>query len=242
MTSTFGYTLRDVSKCHGHPFQLEIPQLEISPGAVFGLLGPTGAGKSTLLQLLAGLEDVTSGEVCCGNSQRVSSHLPLATRRRITLVHQKPVLLRGSVRSNVVYGRKLRGYQDHSLVDALLQQFRLTEFAKQPAHTLSGGQTQLVALARALAIEPAVLLLDEPTAHLDPAHVALAEAAIHTYQQQHEVTIVWATHNLFQTRRVATQTALLLNGELIEIAPTETFFETPRDPRTVDFLQGRLVY
>ena len=242
MTPTSGYTLRDVSKCHGHSFQLKSPHLEISPGAVYGLLGPTGAGTSTLLQLLAGLEDVTRGEICCENSQSVSSHLPLATRRRITLVHQKPILLRGSVRSNVVYGRKLRGCQDHSRVDALLEQLRLTEFAMQPAHTLSGGQTQLVALARALAIEPAVLLLDEPTAHLDPAHVALAEAAIHAYRQQHEVTIVWATHNLFQVRRVATQTALLLNGELVETAPTETFFEAPRDPRTNDFLLGRLVY
>jgi tungstate transport system ATP-binding protein len=118
----------------------------------------------------------------------------------------------------------------------------LSKIASQSAQTLSGGQTQLVALARSLVIEPDVLLLDEPTAHLDPAHVALVEETIRQFQQERQTTIVWATHNLFQARRVADRTALLLNGQLVEVAPTEEFFKNPSDSRTAEFVQGRMVY
>src|SRR5205807_8476251 len=98
------------------------------------------------------------------------------------------------------------------------------------------------ALARALAIEPDVLLLDEPTAHLDPARVALVEEAIFAYQCHKQATLVWATHHLFQARRVAHRVALLLDGRLVEVAPMQTFFEAPSDPRTTAFVQGKLIY
>ena len=91
-------------------------------------------------------------------------------------------------------------------------------------------------------IEPEVLLLDEPTAHLDPAHVGLVEQTTDQVRQKRGMTVVWATHNLFQARRVASRTALLLNGELVEAASTEQFFANPSDPRTTDFVQGRMVY
>jgi tungstate transport system ATP-binding protein len=212
-------------------------------GEVLGLLGPTGAGKSTLLRLLAGLENSTGGEACFDNSPFVSTDLPLATRRRITLVHQRPILLTGSVRLNVEYGLRLRGIRDRTQkTEEVLDRLGLNEIASQSAQTLSGGQVQLVALARALAIEPDVLLLDEPTAHLDPAHVAKVEETICQIQQERPMTVVWATHNLFQARRVADRTALLLNGRLMEVARTEKFFTNPSDPRTADFVQGRMVY
>ncbi|NOX52856.1 MAG: phosphate ABC transporter ATP-binding protein, partial [Planctomycetes bacterium] len=101
---------------------------------------------------------------------------------------------------------------------------------------------QLVALARALVLEPDLLLLDEPTANLDPAHVALVEEAIAEDHQRRGTTVVWATHNLFQARRVAERVGLLLNGQLIEVASTQTFFDAPSDPRTADFVQGKMVY
>src|SRR5262249_54751712 len=114
--------------------------------------------------------------------------------------------------------------------------------ADRPARGLSGGEVQLVALARALALEPEVLLLDEPTAHLDPARVALVEEVLGEYQRLRHSTLVWATHNLFQARRVAHRGALLLEGRLIECGPTQTFFEGPFDPRTAAFVQGQMVY
>jgi len=217
--------------------------MDLPPGEVLGLLGPTGAGKTTLLRLLAGLERSSAGEIVFEDSPLAAIDPPLALRRRITMVHQHPALLTGTVQFNVEYGLRLRGDRNRTrkVID-VLDRLGLTKIASQSAQTLSGGQTQLVALARSLVIEPDVLLLDEPTAQLDPAHVALVEEAIRQYRQQRRTTVVWATHNLFQARRVADRTALLLNGQLVEVAPTDQFFTAPADPRTADFVQGRMVY
>ena len=243
MTDESLYRLHNLQKSYGSNFTLHVQQLDVRRGEVLGLLGPTGAGKSTLLLLLGGLENPTGGEIRFDDSPFVSTDLPLPTRRRITLVHQRPVLLSGSVWLNVEYGLRLRGSRDRSRkVKGVLDRLGLTKIASQSSQTLSGGQTQLVALARALVIEPEVLLLDEPTAQLDPAHVTLVEETIRQVQQDRRMTIIWATHHLFQARRVAVRTALLLNGQLVEAAPTEEFFTNPSDPRTADFVQGRMVY
>jgi tungstate transport system ATP-binding protein len=237
------YQMRDLQKIYGVNFTLHARRLDVQRGEVLGLLGPTGAGKSTLLRLLAGLENPTGGDICFDDSAFVSTDLPLPTQRRITMVHQRPVLLTGTVRMNVEYGLRLRGIRDRSRkVTGVLDRMGLAKIAAQSAQTLSGGQVQLVALARALVIDPDVLLLDEPTAHLDPAHVALVEKTIRQVQQDRRTTIIWATHNLFQARRVAVRTALLLNGQLVEVALTEDFFTNPSDPRTADFVQGKMVY
>ncbi len=242
MTDESLIRLGDVQKRHGS-FTLRIRKLNIRGGEVLGLLGPTGAGKSTLLSLLAGLVRADHGDLYFESKPFASHDLALSTRRRITLVHQRPLLLTGTVRFNVEYGLRLRGQQERAdKVDAVLDQLGLSKFALQSALTLSGGQTQLVALARALVIEPEVLLLDEPTVHLDPSHVALVEETIREVRQERRITVVWATHNLFQARRVASRTALLLNGQLVEATPTEEFYTNPSDPRTADFVQGRMVY
>jgi tungstate transport system ATP-binding protein len=114
--------------------------------------------------------------------------------------------------------------------------------ASRPARTLSGGQQQLVALARALAVEPEALLLDEPTAHLDPAAVALVEGLIAEQARTRGMTTVWATHNLFQGRRVADRIGLLLGGRLVEVASAADFFDAPRDLRTAAFVRGEMIY
>ncbi len=243
MTNKTRYQLQNVQKRQNANFALHIHRLDVQQGDVLALLGPTGAGKSTLLRLLAGLEPPTAGDIQFDDAPLLAAEMTLATRRRITMVHQRPLLLGGAVRTNVEYGLRLRGGQNRTQkVDAALDQLGLTPIAAQAAQTLSGGQTQLVAMARALVLEPEVLLLDEPTAHLDPAHVALAEKAIRQICQTRQTTIVWATHNLFQARRVANRTCLLLNGLLVEAAPTEAFFTNPAEPRTADFVQGRMVY
>lgn len=237
------FDLREVGKDFGRTFTLEIDELQVRNGETLALLGPTGAGKSTLLRLLAGLESPTSGEIRFDGQHVMSGNSPLSIRRRIAMVHQRPIMLTGSVRYNVEYGLRLRGMPVSAAVfDEITNHFRLEQIAFQSARTLSGGQTQLVALARALVIASDVLLLDEPTSNLDPAHVALVEETIHRLHADRPMTVVWATHNLFQARRIAQRVALLWGGKLIEVAATDQFFERPTDPRTADFVQGKMIY
>ena len=237
------YRLQDARKSYGGSFGLRIPRLDIFSGEVFCLLGPTGAGKSTLLRLLSGLESLSSGEISFEDRQLSAENFPLGLQRRITMVHQRPLLLSGAVRSNVEYGLRLRRVPERlSKVEEVLELLGLTDLASRSARALSGGQTQLVALARALVIEPDVLLLDEPTANLDPAHVVLLEQVIAEFQRERGATVVWTTHNLFQAKRVADRVALLLNGQVVETASTQTFFDAPSDSRTLDFVQGKMIY
>lgn len=236
------FHLRGVRKARGPTFALEIDDLHVRQGETLALLGPTGAGKTTLLRLLAGLESPTMGEILFDGQHIMSGNPPLPTRRRIAMVHQRPTLLTGTVRYNIEYGLRLRGMLIPPMLDETMKRFRLEKLASQSARTLSGGQTQLVALARALVIAPDVLLLDEPTSNLDPAHVAIVEEAILRSNSDRPMAIVWATHNLFQARRIATRVALLWDGKLIEVAETERFFESPTDSRTADFVQGKMIY
>jgi tungstate transport system ATP-binding protein len=243
MNHSFVYQLREIRRSYAPGFSLRIGELDIHRNEVLGLLGPTGAGKSTLLRLLAGLESADGATISFEGRPMSATNLPLPVRRSITLVHQRPLLLTGTVRANVEYGLRLRKASRVSqTAEAMLDRLGLLKLAAQTAQTLSGGQSQLVALARALVIDPDVLLLDEPTANLDPAHVALVEETILAIRRERNLTIVWATHNLFQARRVASRTALLLNGQLVEVTPSSKFFENPVDPRTADFVQGRMVY
>ncbi len=245
MTSHRLYRLREVRKSYAASFRLEIDALDIGAGEVLALLGPTGAGKSTLLRMLAGVESASGGRIEVGEPPLEASQLPSQWRRRIAMVHQRPLLLNRDVRANIEYGLQLRGIsvtQNKSRVNQLLERFGLAKIAARSARTLSGGQTQLVALARAVIVEPEILLLDEPTANLDPAHVEIVEDTLRRLREERQITVVWATHNLFQARRASSRVALLWNGRLIETAETKSFFETPADRRTADFLQGRLIY
>jgi tungstate transport system ATP-binding protein len=138
---------------------------------------------------------------------------------------------------------RLRGQQDsRERIDRVLERVALAKFARAHPRTLSGGEMQRVAIARALVLEPRVLLLDEPTANLDPYNVKLIENLVREQHERYNTTIILVTHNVFQARRLATRVALLYDGELIEEAPAETFFTAPRDPRTAAFTTGDLVY
>ena len=237
------YQLQDLEKRYAGRPVVQVARLEIVPGKILCLVGPTGAGKSTLLRLLGGLEPPSGGVLTYGDHRLDGQSLPLAMQRRIAMLFQRPLLLTGTVLSNVEYGLRLRGLSGYSdRAQDVLARLGLMNLAGQSAQTLSGGQTQLVALARVLAIEPDVLLLDEPTAHLDPGRVALVEEAVVDFQRRRQATIVWATHHLFQAKRVANRVALLLDGRLVEVAPTQSFFESPADPRTADFVQGKMIY
>jgi tungstate transport system ATP-binding protein len=233
-----------IQSYHGRTV-VQVERLEIYAGEILAIVGPSGAGKSTLLRLLNFLEQPSSGHLHFEQSTLNGSFPPLETRRKVTTVFQTPVLLNRSVAANVAYGLKVRK-QDQKVIDQAvaeaLEKVGLSKLAHQAARTLSGGEAQRVALARALVIQPAVLLLDEPTANLDPYNVKLIEEIVAEENRTRGTTVVLVTHNVFQAKRLAQRTALLLEGRLVEIAATPTFFETPSDPRTAAFVRGEMVY
>lgn len=238
------YQLERVTKVYGARRVLDLAALEIARGEVFGLVGPSGSGKSTLLRLLNFLEPPTTGWIRFGDTViGGNGTAPLDIRRRVTMVFQRPVLLNTTVFSNVAYGLRLRGdHRTGERVQAALEQVGLSRLAATPARTLSGGEVQRVALARALVIEPEALLLDEPTANLDPYNVALIERIITDLNRERGTTIVLVTHNVFQAKRLAHRVGLLLDGQLIEVSDTHKFFTAPDDPRTAAFVRGEMVY
>jgi tungstate transport system ATP-binding protein len=237
------YQLENVIRAYADRAVVAIDRLDIYEGEILGIVGPSGAGKSTLLRLLNFLEPPTSGRLQYQGGS-VNGALPdLNIRRQVTTVFQRPTLLNRSVTANVAYGLSLRGRRDvGAQVAETLKMLGLSELAGARARTLSGGEAQRVALARALIIDPRVLLLDEPTANLDPYNVNLIEEVIKRVNGERGTTMVLVTHNVFQARRLAHRVCLLLNGCLVEVNDTPTFFESPRDPRTAAFVRGDMVY
>ena len=235
------YRIDKLKKEYGSRVVLDIEELQIHAGEILALVGPSGAGKSTLLRLLNFLEPPSAGTIVY-NDQPTNGNVSIQTRRQVTTVFQRPVLLRASVRANIAYGLDLRGKSIDGSVDAMLDRVGLKSLANAWAHKLSGGEMQRVALARALVIDPQVLLLDEPTANLDPYNVGLIEEIVREHNRARGTTIVWVTHNVFQAKRLAQRVGLILGGRLIEVGDTASFFDAPRDPRTAAFVRGEMVY
>jgi tungstate transport system ATP-binding protein len=223
---------------------LDIERMLIYPGEVLAIVGPSGSGKSTLLRLLNFLEPPTAGRIMYGKEPfEPAREVSLEARRSVTTVNQRPILLDRSVRANVEYGLRLRGRRDRQgEVRDALEMVGMSAFEGQSARTLSGGEAQRVALARALVIRPDVLLLDEPTANLDPYNIGVIEDAVRRMNRERGTTVVLVTHNVFQARRLAHRVALILDGRIVEVAETETFFERPKDPRAHAFVRGEMVY
>lgn len=238
------FRLQDITQRYGERVVLDLPALEIEHGEIVAMVGPSGSGKSTLLRLLNFLERPTTGTITFRNhTTNGTGDVPLELRRQVTTVFQRPVLLNTSVIHNVAYGLQLRGVRDgRHLAEAALAAVGLAALAGAHARTLSGGEMQRAALARAMVIQPQVLLLDEPTANLDPHNVALIERAILDMHQRHQTTVVLVTHNVFQARRLAQRVLFLLDGRVVESAPTASFFSAPQDPRTAAFIRGDMVY
>ena len=235
------YRLENLKKVYGDRMVLDIDELQIHAGEILALVGPSGAGKSTLLRLLNFLETPSSGTFIF-NNQSTTGSVPIQTRRQVTTVFQRPVLLHSSVRANVAYGLGLRGMNVDGSVDAMLDRVGLKALSRAMAHKLSGGEMQRVALARALVIDPQVLLLDEPTANLDPYNVGLIEEIVREHNHARGTTVVLVTHNVFQAKRLAQRVGLMLGGRLVEVKNTSEFFDAPSDPRTAAFVRGEMVY
>ena len=238
------FNLDRVIRSYDQRFALEVESLRINKGDRLVLVGPSGSGKSTLLRLLNFLEQPTSGSIRFeGNSYSREKMPPLSETRKVTTVFQSPLLMSMSVLDNVCWGLKLRK-MEHPEGKAMeaLEMVGMAAFAGSHVRSLSGGEAQRVALARAIVLSTDVLLLDEPTANLDPYNVSLIESIVRKLNQEKGTTIVMVTHNVFQAHRLGTQAALLLDGRIVEHAPVEKFFTHPEDTRTSAFTRGEMVY
>lgn len=236
------FQLSNVQKSYNGRSVLKVDKLSIEKGEILAVVGPSGSGKSTLLRLLNFLESPSLGHIEF-DGQIVTPQISLEQRRRVTTVFQRPILLKRSVLANLQYGKKLRGGKMvESEMEEWSKRFGIQIHSESEASKISGGEAQRVALARALIFAPEVLLLDEPTANLDPYNVELIEKIVREENARRDISIVLVTHNIFQARRLAHRTALLLNGEIIEIAETERFFSAPQEAQTAAFLRGELIY
>lgn len=238
------YRLEQITKTYNTRQVLEVDNLSIQQGEILALVGPSGAGKSTLLRLLNFLEPPTQGKIFFhGHTFSADKDVPLELRRRVTMVFQRPMLLNRSIDANIRFGLELRGIRvAKERVQAALEEVGLEHLTNQKARTLSGGEAQRVALARAIVLQPEVLLLDEPTANLDPYNIGLIEKIVLHLNQTRGTTLVLVTHNVFQAKRLAQRVALLLDGKVVEVSDADTFFNRPYDPRTAAFVRGEMVY
>ena len=238
---------------HGKP-ALENASLELLDHQVTAIIGPSGCGKSTLLRCLNRMHETVVGATVEGQVLLDGTDIyengtsPVSVRRIVGMVFQRPTPFPTmSIASNVAAGLRVAGRRPGSskelaeITERALRRCALWDEVKDrltsSPNALSGGQQQRLCIARTLATEPEVLLLDEPTASLDPASSAKVEELVYDLRQQ--ITVVIVTHNMQQAARVSDRTAFMLNGELIEIEPTRSLFTTPKDPRTEAYITGR---
>jgi len=228
--------LENVSLRAGATSILDDLNLTIAQGPPTLIVGPNGAGKTSLLRLCMGLAAPTAGRIGWGG------RTDRAPRRR-AIVFQRPVMLRRSASANIAYALAQAGVaRKHraSRIAELLDRVGLIELAHRPARHLSSGEQQRLALARALARDPELLLLDEPTASLDPAATRAVEEIV-TAAAQSGIKIVMASHDLGQVRRLAGEVIFLLRGRVHEREPVRTFFDHPATAEAASFLRGDLV-
>ncbi len=244
MRQDISYRIENLRKSYPG-FSLKVDKLNLYEGEIFCLLGPSGAGKTTLLRLLNFLEEPDDGQVFYHGQKYTSGNYqpPLGMMREITTVFQRPALLKANVWSNIIYPLKIRNMQvDQGSILELLKELGIDNLLKQKSKTLSGGEAQRVALARALVFNPRVLLMDEPTANLDPHNIKIIENMVTKYSQEWSPTVVWITHNHFQAKRVGHRICLMEDGDILEVNNKKTFFNQPEHPKTRAFLSGEMFY
>lgn len=221
------YKLEDITRRHGDRTVLHIDRLDIEPQQIYTLIGPNGAGKTSLLQLLAFLDQPSSGRMCFLDHE-VSfdqNHL-YGLRRQVVLLDQTPIMFTGSVRQNVDFGlrvRKMAKNVRRQRIAEALELVGMERFADYDARRLSGGETKRVALARALVLQPEVLLCDEPTANVDTENQEIILRILEKINLDHKASIIFSTHYLAQGQRLAHQTLLLQNGKLSDVTSENIF-------------------
>ena len=217
MTMGLGIEATGIARSYGGLAALKDIGFRVEPGELFAIMGPSGSGKSTLLRILDDLERPDRGRVSffdSGGIQQDGEQL----RRRMTMLLQRSVMFRDTVFGNAAYGLRLRGIPEHEIrdrVNGVLESVGLAGFERRKAQTLSGGEAQRVAFARAVAVEPEVLYLDEFTANLDPTNIKMLEAALEAYRKRTGSTVVMVSHNPFQAQRLARRCVFLYQGEAL---------------------------
>ena len=217
----------------GHVTILDQASLTFGAGPPTVLIGPNGAGKTTLLRAAMGLTPLSSGRITWSGSES-------ASKARRAIVFQRPVMLRRSAAANIDYALAGAGAPRTQRINELLALVGLSGLGSRPARRLSGGEQQRLALARALARDPAILFLDEPTASLDPAATKAIEDIVRAVAAR-GVKVVMSTHDLGQAKRLAGDAVLLHRGRVTEHGPAPAFFDNPRSDETRKFIAGELL-
>ena len=221
------YKLENLQRTHGSRTVLDIDLLEISSKAIYTLIGPNGAGKTTLLKILAFLDRPSSGRLHFdGQLVRSNEKHLLSLRRRVVLFDQAPILFTGTVRKNVEFGLKVRQISKEARrqrIEEMLELVGMENFADSETRGLSGGEVKRVALARALALRPDVLLCDEPTANVDGENQEIILNTLKQINREEKTSIIFSTHYLSQGQRLADHTLLLQNGSLSNLANENIF-------------------
>lgn len=245
------FAIRDLTIAYsGHPAVKDVT-LDIPPRAVTALIGPSGCGKSTFLRALNRMNDLipgvtTTGKVLLEGEDVYAPGVDVVNlRKRVGMVFQRPNPFPMTIFDNVAYGPRIHGLADRDALAAIVERSlkaaalwdEVKDRLHKPALALSGGQQQRLCIARLLAVDSEVLLMDEPASALDPISTAKIEDLIDALKKDYTIVIV--THNMQQAGRVSDRTAFFLTGELVEYGATAEIFESPRDRRTEDYITGR---
>ena len=244
-------TAKDLCLWYGENKALKVINIEIPEKSITALIGPSGCGKSTFLKTLNRMNDLIptvkiTGEVCYNGKNIFDKDVDVnELRRDVGMVFQKPNPFPMSIYDNIAYGPRTHGITSRVKLDEIVEQAlrdaaiwdEVKDRLKKNALGLSGGQQQRLCIARALAVEPKVLLMDEPTSALDPISTSRIEEL--ALQLKKKYTIIIVTHNMQQAVRISDNTAFFLLGELVEFGETEKLFSQPTDKRTEDYITGR---
>lgn len=242
-------SVKDLNLWYGQSQALKSISVEIPEHAITALIGPSGCGKSTFLKTLNRMNDLVPGVRVTGQvhyqGEDIFSWEVSQLRKEVGMVFQKPNPFPMSIYDNIAYGPRTHGIKNKAQLDEIVEKAlrsaaiwdEVKDRLKKNALGLSGGQQQRLCIARALAVEPKVLLMDEPTSALDPISTGRIEDL--AMELKKEYTIVIVTHNMQQAARISDRTAFFLLGDLVEYDSTERLFSKPRDKRTEDYITGR---
>ena len=246
----FKFDIKDLNLYYGDFHALHGINMQVKPNEITAFIGPSGCGKSTLLKTLNRMNDLVEGcriegDVLLDGEDIYGTMDVNHLRKRVGMVFQKPSPFPMSIYDNIAYGPRTHGIKGKAQLDEIVEKSlrgaaiwdEVKDRLKKSALGLSGGQQQRICVARALAVEPEVLLMDEPTSALDPISTSKIEDL--ALELKKDYTIVIVTHNMQQAARISDKTAFFYLGDLIEFSDTGTLFANPKDPRTEEYITGR---